>query len=89
VEVIVQIRRRTTTAHGAGDVAPPRLFNTLEEEFGVTLQPLHPGVQDPTLGAYYHMIADEAVALEVITRLRASSRIEAVYVKPAAEAPSP
>ena len=66
------------------------MFRTLEEEYGVTLRPLHPNAQDALLCSYYSVIiTDEATAHEVLTRLRRSTRVEAAYVKPADEMPAP
>jgi hypothetical protein len=92
VEVIVQLRPSSSQKdmHALGEMAPPRVFRNLEEEYGVTLQPLHPGAQDAALCRYYTLtITDEAVAPEVLARLRRSTRVEAAYVKPADEAPLP
>ncbi len=95
MEVIVQVRPRQTpqatrTTRAASDVAPPAVFRTVEEEYGVTLRPMHPNAHDAVLCTYYYAnVTDEATAHEVLTRLRRSTRIEAAYVKPADEMPTP
>ena len=92
MEVIVQLKPSPSQkdVRALGHVAPPRVFRNLEEEYGVTLRPLHPGAQDAALCSYYTLtITDEATAHEVLARLRRSTRVEAAYVKPADEAPLP
>ncbi len=60
----------------------------IANEFGVTVEPVHPGVQDPQLASYFTVrVPDGPTAERVIQRLRQSDRVEAAYVKPADELP--
>lgn len=58
------------------------------ETLGVTLEPMHPGTQDPDLMSYFIVeVADSEFAQHVIERLQQSPETEAAYIKPADELP--
>ena len=55
---------------------------------GVTLEPLHPGVDDPTLLPYFTIdVPDMETAESVIARLQQLSSLEGAYIKPPDEPP--
>jgi hypothetical protein len=62
------------------------LWQTLREH-GVTLMPMHPGVDDSTLASYFTADVDDDQVETVLDALRSSAAIEAAYVKPADELP--
>ena len=73
-------------------LAPPSADSeeivSIARAFGGTLEPLHPDTDDPSLQRYFTVdVADEAVASQVLARVRQSSSIAAAYVKPPDEAP--
>ncbi|QZZ20028.1 hypothetical protein J5X98_22480 [Leptothermofonsia sichuanensis E412] len=52
-------------------------------DFGLALQPMHPGVTDPELRSYFTVAApDPVTAQQVIDRLQPMNAVEAAYVKP-------
>ena len=58
------------------------------QELGLTLHPIHPGIDDADLMRYFALQApDAARGEEASRRLRQCSAIEAAYVKPPAEPP--
>ena len=58
------------------------------DELGVSLEPMHAGVDDPALAGYFSVeVADPASAQRVIERLGACEAVEAAYVKPPEAAP--
>jgi hypothetical protein len=59
------------------------------EELGVSLQPVHPGVDDPLLVPFFTVEVpdDEELAARVLAVLEESSAVEAAYVKPPDELP--
>ena len=56
------------------------------EELDITLEPIHPGTQDPLLIIFFTVeVADSDTAEAVINRLLESEAVEAAYLKPPAE----
>lgn len=51
-------------------------------EAGVTLEPVHPGVDDDELRTWFYADVDDDRLDEVLDRLQAEEAIEAAYVKP-------
>ena len=50
---------------------------------GVSLEPMHPGVEDAELAQYFTVqVPDTTTAEEVINRLRSCEAVEAAYLKP-------
>jgi cell division protein FtsX len=61
----------------------------LAAKSGGSLEALHPDSDDPKLMRYFFVRAKDGEQAEQLARaLRSSKAIEAVYVKPAGEAPS-
>ncbi|SBP88460.1 hypothetical protein THIARS_70080 [Thiomonas delicata] len=55
----------------------------LVHEAGLVLRPMHPGVADPELQAYFIADAPETVDTRVaVERIRACPAVQAAYVKP-------
>lgn len=58
-------------------------LNQITDQLGVTLEPIHPGTEDPELTRHFTVEApDQSTAERVIARLRQSKAVEAAYVKP-------
>ncbi|GAA1917704.1 hypothetical protein GCM10009837_48610 [Streptomyces durmitorensis] len=86
-EVIVQLRALARPAKaGTADVLDVRRL--LERRFGVTAEPLHPGVGDPALIGWQRVAVPAGVDAEAVaTALRDHPAVEAAYVKPPADLP--
>ena len=57
-------------------------------ELGITLEPVHPGIDDVELMRYFAVsVPDHAAAAQVIQRLRSCVAVDAAYVKPPDELP--
>ncbi len=65
-----------TTAPGAASL------RQLTDELGLSLEPLHPGVEDPDLGSYFSAEVEEAAVTDLLDRLRSHQAIEGAYTKP-------
>jgi len=63
------------------DAAARALLEKTRED-GVTLEPMHPGVDDDELRTWYYADVDDERTDEVLDRLRREDSIEAAYVKP-------
>ncbi len=85
MQVTVLVRKDVAPAlHQPQPVTPAaqHVRQTIEG-LGVTLEPLHPGTRDPTLGAYFVVqVPDATTAERVIARLQQSEAVESVYLKP-------
>jgi len=69
--------------HGIG-----KEIEDILKDFGLAIQPLHPGSRDPTLARYFVIDRiDASVAHRLATRLRSSHAVESVYVKVPGETP--
>lgn len=91
MEIIARLASGSATdlRPGAGDPAAAGVAR-LAREFGATLSQLHPGSADPNLGRYFvASVPHPARAEALAARLRALPGVDAAYVKPAGEAPSP
>jgi hypothetical protein len=86
VEIVVEVtpelaralRRETTVEEERAAVGEPQL----------TLEPLHPGVDDPALACYFVVRLPEAgPAEDVVKRLRERPGVRSAYLKPAGEPP--
>ncbi|WP_030607949.1 hypothetical protein [Streptomyces sclerotialus] len=86
-EVIIQLRTPPHSATaGTADVVDVR--NLLERRFGVTAEPLHPGVGDPALIGWQRVAVPAGVDAEAVAAaLRGHPAVEAAYVKPPADLP--
>lgn len=61
---------------------PTRTLLETTGQAGVTLEPMHPGVDDDELRTWYYADVDDERTDEVLDRLRHDAAIEAAYVKP-------
>ncbi|MFC8126836.1 hypothetical protein [Streptomyces sp. NPDC057302] len=98
-EVIVQLHTpprpaRAGTADLPGDPGDPDapgvlgVRSLLERRFGVTAEPLHPGVGDPALIGWQRVAVPAGVDAEAVAAaLRDHPAVEAAYVKPPADLP--
>ena len=60
----------------------------IAEKFGVVLEPMHPGSEDPLLDPYFIAeVPDSGAAERLVTHLRRSKATEAAYIKPPDELP--
>jgi hypothetical protein len=74
--------RSGTPVTGAGEI-----LNAVREA-GATIEPLHPGSDDPQLNRYFVVrVRDARNAEELASRLRSFESTEAAYIKPHEEAP--
>lgn len=84
MRVILQIWPEVARDLGAQKSATPEANEVAEaaDEMGVSLQPMHPGVEDSTLAQFFTVqVPDDAVE-QVIERLRNCRAVEAAYIKP-------
>ncbi len=68
----------------------PELMELLkiEKKFGITIEPLHPFLNDLHLDPYFVVRMPKDVnAEEIIARLRQCKMVEAAYIKPPDEMP--
>jgi hypothetical protein len=57
-------------------------------ELGISLQPVHPGIEDPILIPFFEIeISDTSSGQQIIERLNELESVEAAYIKPRDEAP--
>ena len=89
VDVIVYVTDQAAHVLGqpASGGAPPSAdvaeLLALLQRLGVTLEPLHPGVEDAQLARQFRVrVAGRAAAAEVAERLRAARAVEGAYVQP-------
>jgi hypothetical protein len=90
VRIIVKVSENT-----APDLRQQRLgshnledLSKTETSLGITLEPVHPGVSDPTLASYFTVeVPDEDTAKRVIERLKLRKGVEGAYIKPSDELP--
>lgn len=94
MQLTIQLTHGATQAmlrHQAQDAAPDRDVQSLMRllhEAGLVLRPMHPGVTDSELQAYFIVEAPEAVDTQVaVERIRACPAVQAAYVKPPDELP--
>ena len=64
-------------------------LSAVEKDLGISLEPLHPGAEDPHLSPYFKVkVPDHATAKKVINRLLNCKAVEAAYIKPSDELPT-
>jgi hypothetical protein len=82
----VSIKLNVDAAAELQGIAPEsdatRALREKTDEVGVTLEPMHPGVDDDELRTYFYADVNDDRLDEVLDRLRAEDAIEAAYVKP-------
>jgi hypothetical protein len=60
----------------------------IQRDLGITLEPVHPGVSDPTLASYFTVeVPDEDTAERVVERLKLCKAVDGAYIKPSDELP--
>jgi hypothetical protein len=83
----ITIRVQTEVAfelqnHQSNTNATQELLKTLAE-LEVTLEPMHPGADSPSLAPYFTVAVPNAEAAEqVLDRLQACEAVEGAYIKP-------
>ncbi len=88
-EIIAQFNAESSRALRSRETGPVTidLLNVLREAGG-SIEPLHPGSDDPGLSRYFVIrVQDDAKAEELAQRLRSLEPTEAAYIKPHEEAP--
>ena len=92
IEVTVQLSAEVAEALRRPD-NPSSALNELlllAQEYGTAYEELHSGTDDAQLSRYFEMrVADERIAEELLARLRKRQGVEAAYIKPPGEPPSP
>src|SRR4051794_21397062 len=71
--------------HKRGISNSPELdeISSIEKEFGIALNPVHPETSDPLLSPYFIVeVEDKSKAEHVISRLKGCSMVDAAYIKP-------
>ena len=90
MEIVVQVSANMAQALHQLEPGTPESDALVDmmETFNLTLEPMHRGVDDPTLQSYFVVEApDSNTAQCVIDRLQQTDGIEAAYIKPAGELP--
>lgn len=89
MQITLQLRPETALPlHRGQETAESADLIQTASDLGFTLEPMHPGVEDPVLATYFIVdVADDSRADQALERLRALRSVEAAYVKPRDEAP--
>ncbi|MGH9881298.1 MAG: hypothetical protein ACRD6N_07665 [Pyrinomonadaceae bacterium] len=84
-EITLQVRPEVARAlqhRGQPSAESEELLKTAAN-LGVSLEPIHPGTEDPILISYFTAaVADPDSVEQVLDRLRQCRAVEAAYVKP-------
>lgn len=86
--VTVRVRPDVVAALRDRRLARPDIRDALRtiDELDLSLEPMHPGIDDPQLASYFQVdVPDQRTADRVAAKLRTSPAIEAAYVKPREE----
>ena len=89
-EVILRVQPEVAQVlhHGQSPTNQSAELLRVVQELGLSLQPIHPGIDDAELMRYFALqVPNSALGEEVSRRLRQCSAIDAAYVKPQAEPP--
>jgi transcriptional regulator with XRE-family HTH domain len=90
MQVIVQVSPEVAQVL-RGESSPTPETQTLSEmakDLGVSLEPLHPGVDDPLLARFFtFQLPDRAASERAFERLLRLKGVEAAYAKPPDEMP--
>ena len=89
MDITVQFSPKTAQAlqQSAGVMGAGEILNAVREA-GASIEPLHPGSDDPQLNRYFVIrVRDARNAEELASRLRSFESTEAAYIKPHEEAP--
>ena len=90
MQVTVQVSADVACALGqrGPPTADSEVLSRMMKTFGLTLQPMHAGTDDPNLQSYFTVeVPDHATSQRVLNRLQQAAAIEAAYVKPPDELP--
>ncbi len=90
VQITVQVRLDTARALHDPWLASPAAdeLAAVVGQLGATVEPVHPGVDDPQLATYFTVEAANMIGAEqLLDRLRSHPAILAAYIKPADELP--
>ena len=90
MDVIIRVRPELGLALHGRQVSSSESEQLLQtaKELGVTLSPMHPSTEDPSLASYFIIeVRERATAEQVIARLSHSHGVEAAYLKPPDELP--
>lgn len=90
MQVVIQVT--ADVARALHQLGPPtdesEALVQVMETSGLTLEPIHPGTDDPSLQTYFMAdVEDPGTAQELINRLQQMPGIEAAYIKPPDELP--
>jgi hypothetical protein len=85
MEITIRIRgdvARSLQRLKSPSVESQELLRTVAD-IGVSVEPLHPGIDDPRLVRYFRItVPDPVVAEQVIARLWQLPAVEAAYIRP-------
>jgi hypothetical protein len=76
----------STWPHGQGATKEAQNLQRTLHQLGMTLEPMHPGIEHPVLSSYFTVTLDDSSPVhEVMSRLLESPAVEGAYVKPSDE----
>lgn len=89
MEIVLKLRTEIAEELHKGQATLPatQRLGKVADEFGVTLQPQHAGVEDAQLATYFTVMAPDKEATAITQRLGACDGVEGAYTKPAGEPP--
>jgi hypothetical protein len=87
MRITVKVRDQSAASRGDSTTAHTESLGKALRESGVTLEPMHPGSEDPALASWFTAEVEDDRVDDVLRALRSSAAIEAAYVKPAEEPP--
>jgi hypothetical protein len=91
VDVIVQLSPEAADAVQGDRATPPDLREAQEKlrSLGLSLEPLHPGADFPSLASWFRVSVEDATTAEdVADALRTSEGVESAYVEPPSAPPT-
>jgi hypothetical protein len=81
--VVVHLRQSPSVAVHTRSGQIPADVRAAAAQLGLSIRPMHPGVEDPALAStFYVEIPDQPAAERVITQLQQCTSVEAAYLKP-------
>lgn len=82
LDIARELQVQSSSEEGMNSPAASKILN-LASEFGVSLEPIHPGIDDPWLLPFFMIEVDDAVlAQRLIPCLLELDEVEAAYLKP-------
>jgi hypothetical protein len=86
VQVAPQVARAIRRGMSFGEACSE--VSAVAYRLGASIKPLHPEVDDETLGSYFTLeVTDRATAKQAVQQLLRCRDVRAAYVKPRAAAP--